>query len=104
MSNGQDCAWLDNVIFPPATTITHVGRTITTAPALYPNPNHGQFHINLPEENCLVTVYNSLGQQVYRIENVSGTTTLNLEMLQNGLYLLNVISGEHHSTQPFIKE
>ena len=104
LSNGQDCAWLDNVIFPPATTITHVGRTITTAPALYPNPNHGQFHINLPEENCLVTVYNSLGQQVYRIENVSGTTTLNLEMLQNGLYLLNVISGEHHSTQPFIKE
>ena len=104
LNNGQDCAWIDNIIFPPATTITHVGGTIVKTPALYPNPNHGQFQIDLPEENCIITVYNSIGQQVYRLENASGTTTLNLETLQNGLYLLNVSSSEHQSTQVFIKE
>ena len=103
LSSGQDCAWIDNVVFPPTTTITKVEAT-TAQPALYPNPNHGQFQIDLPEEACVLTVFNSLGQRVYQAENVQGLTHLNLQQLDNGLYFLNVQSATVHHTQKFIKQ
>ena len=104
VSSGQDCAWIDNVVFPPTTTITHVGTDVIALPALRPNPNHGQFQIDLPEEDCVLTVYNSLGQMVYQAENVQGHTSLNLQQLDNGLYFLNVQSATVNHTQKFIKQ
>ena len=71
---------------------------------IYPNPNNGQFNINLPEEDCDVVVFNSLGQQVYQQSDAKGMTNLNLEGLNDGVYFITVKSEKTASTLKFVKE
>ena len=70
---------------------------------IYPNPNKGQFTINLPEEDCEITVFNSLGQEVHH-SHAQGRTDLNLESLTNGVYFVNVKSESAVRTLKFVKE
>ena len=71
--------------------------------SLYPNPNQGQTSISLPEEECDIVMFNSLGQQVYS-QQAKGLTTLNLEGLDSGLYFVTVKSANVVSTLKFVKE
>ena len=103
VANGSDCAWLDNIVFPPSDVITVTQETVMNGLALYPNPNKGQFSINLPEEDCVIVVFNSLGQQVYS-QQAKGETTLNLEALNSGMYFVTVKSASGVSTLKFVKE
>ena len=72
--------------------------------AIYPNPNKGQFSINLPEEDCDVVIFNSLGQQVFNQSQAKGITTLHLENLSNGLYFITIKSENAISTLKFVKK
>ena len=101
--SGSDCAWLDNIVFPPAETITITQEIVTNGMTIYPNPNHGQFSINLPEEDCDIVVFNSVGQQVYS-QQAKGLTTLNLEGLNEGVYFVKVKSANAVNTLKFVKE
>ena len=103
VSSGSDCAWLDNIVFPPSDVITVIQETTTDGITLFPNPNKGQFSINLPEEDCEITILNSLGQQVYS-QQAKGLTTLNLEGLDSGMYFVTVKSKKAVSTLKFVKE
>ena len=71
---------------------------------IYPNPNKGLFSINLPEENCDIVIYNSLGQMVYSQNQVKGQTNLNLESLSDGMYFVTVKSEKTVSTIKFVKK
>ena len=71
--------------------------------SLYPNPNKGQFTLNLPEEDCEITVFNSLGQEVYH-STAQGRTVLNFESLTNGVYFVNVKAESAVRTLKFVKE
>jgi len=71
--------------------------------SLYPNPSQGQTSISLPEEDCDIVVFNSLGQQVYS-QQAKGLTTLNLEGLDSGLYFVTVKSANTVNTLKFVKE
>ena len=103
LNSGSDCAWLDNIVFPPAETITVTQENTTSDIILYPNPNKGQFSLSLPEEDCDIVVFNSLGQQVFS-QQAKGLTTLNLEGLDNGMYFVKVKSADGVSTLKFVKE
>ena len=104
IASGSDCAWLDYIVFPPTNTINITQETVMNGVAIYPNPNHGQFSINLPEEDCEIVVFNAMGQQVYQQSNAQGMTTLNLEGLNNGMYFVTVKSASAVSTLKFVKE
>ena len=70
---------------------------------LYPNPNKGQFSLNLPEETCEISIFNSIGQQVFS-QQAKGKTNLNLESLDSGMYFVTVKSEKAVSTLKFVKE
>ena len=72
--------------------------------SVYPNPNHGLFNLNLPEEDCDIAVTNALGQQVYQQNNAKGLTTLNIEGMSDGVYFVTVKSGNVVSTMKVVKE
>ena len=103
VASGSDCAWIDYIVFPPAETITITQEIIMNGLAIYPNPNKGQFSINLPEEDCDIVIYNSLGQQVFS-QQTKGLTSLNLEGLDSGMYFVTVKSEQAVSTLKFVKE
>jgi hypothetical protein len=70
---------------------------------IYPNPNKGQFTLNLPEEDCEITVFNSLGQEVHH-SHAQGRTDLNLESLNDGIYFVTVKSESAVRTLKVVKE
>ena len=72
--------------------------------SVYPNPNHGLFNLNLPEEYCDIVVTNAVGQRVYQQNNAKGLTTLNIEGMNDGVYFVTVKSGNGDSTLKFVKE
>ena len=103
MTSGSDCAWIDNVVFPAATMITMTTETYANTPVVYPNPNNGSFSISLPEEDCQVTVFNSLGQIMHQCQG-NGLTSMNLNSLSNGMYFVTIKSDSFTTTVKFIKE
>lgn len=103
MTSGSDCAWIDNIYFPAAQVITMSTETFANTPVVYPNPNNGSFSISLPEEECDVTVFNSLGQVMHQCKG-NGLTTLNLNGLSKGMYFVNIKSNSLNTTTKFIKE
>ena len=67
-------------------TLTGINSLDRREVAVYPNPNNGQFTLELnsvKSQNFDVTIYNSLGVVVYRQLNVAA----------NGKYLAEIISG-----------
>ena len=104
VNSGSDCAWIDYIVFPPTEVITFTQETVSDGMTIYPNPNKGQFSINLPEEDCEIAVFNSLGQQVYRQGKANGLTTISLEGLSQGIYFVTVKSASAVSTLKFVKE
>ena len=103
VSSGSDCAWIDNVVFPAAQLITMATETFVNEAVIFPNPNNGSFSINLPEEECEIAIYNSLGQMMYQTKG-NGLTTLSLNNLSQGVYFVTVKSSTLSTTQKFIKE
>jgi len=66
---------------------------------LYPNPNDGNFTIELPEK-AYITVYNTLGMIVYEGSFMKGSHSFRLGHLADGVYL---IKTESQSTVQAIK-
>jgi len=60
--------------------------------SIYPNPNNGQFLINLPSNETIqnISIYNYLGQSVsYKQEN----NTITLTQQQSGVYILQITTN-----------
>ena len=101
VSSGDDCAWIDNVIFPPLTVITDIKEEKSITSAIYPNPTEGEFTIELGEDSSTVTIYNGIGQVVYQRSGLNGTQTMSLD-LNPGMYFVNIRSDRANNTQKII--
>jgi hypothetical protein len=60
---------------------------------IYPNPGAGLYTINLkmPGKNLSIKVLNALGQEVLRINSISGNNTINLQNEANGIYFVTIL-------------
>jgi hypothetical protein len=78
---------------------------ITKSVNVYPNPNNGQFTLELTniENQATVSIYNLLGVSVYQStsKNVSGHI-INLAGIKSGIYFLKVIDGKEMFTKKMI--
>ena len=97
VSSGEDCAWLDNVVFPATTTIIGVSENIVDKKlSVYPNPNNGEFYINLSEyENAFVSLFDLNGRKIYEyfVDQNPGLMKIKMKPGEKGLYLLKVTSS-----------
>jgi hypothetical protein len=98
VSEGSDCGWLDNIVFPATTTIISVEEnTPENDFTVFPNPNNGSFYLN---SNMLhqaeVDVYDISGRTLLHrtVQEPSGTMQIQLDDNANGLYFVRVRSNE----------
>lgn len=73
----------------------------TSEITLYPNPNNGQFQLDLPTESANVAIYNTLGKLVLNKE-VSDNEVINLEGAGKGIYMMVITSGNKVSSKKVI--
>jgi hypothetical protein len=75
--------------------------------AIYPNPNEGQFTIQLPvvpTTSVQVEVMNGLGQVVDAFVMTSTVKEVNISTLESGVYFVRVINGNNVSVHRVVKQ
>ena len=92
-------AWPQNI----SLDLTATAENTMVDVNIYPNPNKGQFTLSLPEEDCDITICNSLGQVVHQ-STAKGLSTLSLDNLSDGVYFVNVKSESIVRTLKFVRE
>ncbi len=56
----------------------------------YPNPSHGSITVSCKNDPVKMTILDLQGRTLSQTQNPGKTTTLNIENLQSGLYLIRV--------------
>ena len=71
---------------------------------LYPNPAQKYLQINSDSDNPIdqITISDLSGKII--LVQTQNTNTLNIEPLSNGMYFLEILSGDKKVTKKFIKE
>lgn len=101
---GADCAWLDNIKFPPTSVVVGVKTMTEQNVSIYPNPNKGLFNIELGEMESVVTVYNAMGQIVYHNSGMTDKVEISLDNVNSGLYFVNIRNSEMNITEKIVVE
>jgi hypothetical protein len=91
--DGQDCAWLDYIVFPPI----DLGQTTNIDEAtfnfeIFPNPTMGSFNI-LFNDNKIHTVelFDVNGKMITTMNNQSENSSFNLKEVASGTYTVKVM-------------
>ncbi len=97
-SNGSDCGWIDDIVFPAATTVISVNEFIGDSDFnIYPNPGTGNYSllVKLNEPVTDIVVYNTMGAVVANpIANfTNGQSDIDLRELKSGIYFIEVVTG-----------
>ena len=93
-NSGQDCAWVDNIKLPPVSTIVNIETVEGKDIEIYPNPNHGIFNVKLDDLNSTVTIYNTMGQIVYQMSDMTNDIEIDLGDITPSLYFINIKNSE----------
>lgn len=88
-------------------TSTVINQIENTYPvfSIYPNPSKSEITIrtNIALKNAEIIIYNVTGQEMERIQNVSGQKILiPIDKLTNGVYIINIKTGEEALTAKLI--
>lgn len=68
---------------------------------IYPNPTTSLFTLTLPLSSKQLNIYNATGQLV-QTQQVKNKTTLNLELSENGIYFVQVITDKEIVTEKVV--
>jgi hypothetical protein len=95
VSEGSDCGWLDNIVFPATTTVISVEENTPEDDfSVFPNPNNGSFYLNstMLQQQADVKVYDISGRTLLhrKVQEPSGTLQIQLDDNTTGLYFIRV--------------
>jgi hypothetical protein len=91
--DGQDCAWLDYIVFPPidlgqSTNIDEKNFNFE----LFPNPTMGSFNLTFNDANShTVEIYDTNGKLISSLDNQLTNTAVDLKEYAAGTYTVKVI-------------
>lgn len=82
------------------------GNTNTSEIIVYPNPLSSVINLEVAGANkqAFVTIFNVIGENVYQAIAAQSNTTLDLAGLQNGIYYIQVKTGNGTFTKKIIKQ
>ena len=115
-SNGEDCAWVDYIVFPPVdihTGIIEGMQEQQTTLNLMPNPARSTLFIQYEIANnsaVAINLFDVLGNRIMDIENSSnqaaGKYNLQIDIadVKPGIYLCRIISSKGMITKKLIIE
>ena len=89
VSEGSDCVWVDDIIFP-CSSFTTVEETIDENVVIYPNPTKDFINIVINDESVNakhIAIYNNVGLCVYEQKY---NDKIDINNLPAGLYLINI--------------
>ena len=99
---GAGTLFVDNVYF---TTAALSNQSFDMAKiSMFPNPTSNMLTITSANKMDAITVYSVVGQEVMNVNVNADNTVLNVSGLQDGIYLVKVISEGKVSTSKFIKQ
>lgn len=115
-SSGNDCAWVDYIVFPPVdittgTTDKDIEEGLSFE--VWPNPVHSQLNITFTNpggETIQLSLYDQLGQEIYSMEEPGHAAagrhhiTANLSHLQGGVYIIRLIGESGVRTKKIVVE
>ena len=91
-SDGQDCAWIDYIVFPPVYIAPSFNNEINTSIKIYPNPSKGIFNIyfdNLIEHNVQILDLN--GKVLSSKKTNHLMLDYDLTQMSSGSYLIKIM-------------
>ena len=107
---GQDCAWIDYIIFPPTSYFSSTNDILKPAFSLnlYPNPTGGTLNVILDpdmKENGTIVIMGSDGRLVYRRDFKSFENHIMIDTgnLSQGMYIILVDTPAGLQTRKFIR-
>jgi hypothetical protein len=103
VSEGGATVYMDNIYFNVEDTAGLNGVKASKF-VMYPNPVKDVVTLQAGNTIEKVTVYNMVGQQVLEVLPNMNAVTLNVDQLQNGVYLVKTTVNGAVSTQKFIKK
>lgn len=95
----------DSILVDPCTGIATNG--VAADVNIYPNPNEGQFMIQLPAAPASpvqVEITNELGQLIDAFTMTGTTKEVNISQLEGGVYFVRIISGDVVSVHRVVKQ
>ena len=93
VSDGQDCAWLDYIVFPPIDLGLSTNVIVNDFNfELFPNPSLGSFNLTFNDnKQHNIKVYDSKGRLIKELNNQSSMSVLDLNNYSSGSYTIRVM-------------
>ncbi len=98
-SNGDDCAYLDSIVFPATTVAVNIEKTeAENNYTIYPTPGNGLFYLktngNLPGD-ISIKVFNMLGKKIYQNSFGGNNKLISFDITgsEKGIYLVKIKTG-----------
>jgi hypothetical protein len=91
LGEGSDCAWIDKIVFPTTTTVIGIGESISSSvPVIYPNPNEGQFTVNIGNQAKVneISIFSQISMLVYTTTTADQILEIDLSSLPAGMYVM----------------
>ena len=92
--------YLDNILVESSETLSVIDQTINNELLVYPNPTSNKLTIKTSYDVDKVELYNILGKKVIESTNLE----LNLNPLSDGVYILQIYSGETKLIKRIVKQ
>ena len=92
VSDGQDCAWIDYIIFPPMYIAPAALVENKIDFELFPNPTMGSFSLTFNDLiNHDIEIYDNLGRLIEKMEDQNGSSSFDIKKYVSGTYTIKIM-------------